>query len=265
MRQLFVSVFCFSFLIQFAQVNIAGPNTTTVLANNTASGTPWNILPNGQYATLWMTTGGMSKGLILSNFNFSIPTGATIVGIEAATTYSVCGPQTNIKDTIAKLIVGSLEAGTNQASNLYIQTCFTPVVYGSSTNLWGTTLTASDVNSPNFGFVIYISAKTNTNNFGEFNYPSNYGYMKVYYNSPTGIKSQTSITSSIFCSNKILHLNFPNTEISKIEIFSLEGKQIKEFILKNSDLDLTDLNEGIYIYSITLSAGNSVRGKFNLN
>lgn len=88
--------------------------------------------------------------LFATNFGFSIPGGATITGIiveiEKGTNSS------NLQDNGLRLLKNNLEVGSDYAQfSIPWQLSDTYVTYGGCTDLWGTTWTPSDINSPNFG------------------------------------------------------------------------------------------------------------------
>ena len=98
--------------------------------------------------------------LVFTNFSFALPSDATIVGItlslyNSATFGSASGPVT---DNIVKLYVGSQIVGDNKASATS-RAADTTITYGSSTDTWGTTLTASQVNDTAFGFVYSMNIR----------------------------------------------------------------------------------------------------------
>ena len=123
-----------------------------MLANNTATSTPWVIASNS-FASCSLNPYGYSKGLIVKNFGFSIPTTAIITGVEAAFSYS---STLWVSDTIIRLLVNNIETGNNKATNNTLVGLST--TYGASNDIWGiSTLSPLNINSSNFGFVIYRS------------------------------------------------------------------------------------------------------------
>lgn len=101
-----------------------------------------------------------SDYLDLTNFGFSVPSGATINGITVAIERSVSAAS-NSQDETVQLIKGGTASGNNKAAtatNWPVQASEASVNYGSTSDLWGLTLTDSDVNASNFG--VRIAAKT---------------------------------------------------------------------------------------------------------
>ena len=165
------------------------PNTiTNVPAVNDVIGIPsidWNFTPTviSDYAEAvsskpLYTISGLWMEKFLSNTsqlwctNFNIPnTGGTVVGIEFQLKMQRAA---RIEDLVIQLVNNNQLIGNNYAStinpvqsDMYTSEFTTPVnpvgdynIYGSSTDLWGTTgLTSSDIANTSFG--IAISFKSN--------------------------------------------------------------------------------------------------------
>lgn len=92
------------------------------------------------------------------NFGFTLPIGATIDGIEVA----VKRKANNIgaQDYIVQLLKNGTATGTQKLGNSMLDT-LTEKVYGSSSDLWGTTWTASDINNSGFGVQYSANAMNN--------------------------------------------------------------------------------------------------------
>ncbi len=89
-----------------------------------------------------------TKSLLLTNFNFNIPSGAKVLGI-AVTLYTASND--NGSDQTLYLYNGS-NLGANKAKiNTLIPTSTTASNYGGTTDLWSATLTPAIINSSSFG------------------------------------------------------------------------------------------------------------------
>ena len=92
-----------------------------------------------------------------SNFGFSIPITATITGIEVEigrhASQNQASPLRAVKDAHLHLVKAGNQVGNDLAdtSTIWITSQYLAVSYGSSTDLWGTTWTPSDVNDSDFG------------------------------------------------------------------------------------------------------------------
>lgn len=86
--------------------------------------------------------------LKVSTFGFSIPTGATIDGIVV----EVYRAGSSTVDNSVKIVKGGSVTGTDKATGTAWST--SPATYGSSTDLWGTTWTAAEINASGFGVAV---------------------------------------------------------------------------------------------------------------
>jgi len=92
-----------------------------------------------------------SSHLLVTGLGFSVPTGATVNGVEVRleAAAEVAG---EMPDENLQLIKGGTKTGTNKAdTGTDWPTAITAVDYGGTSDLWGTTLSYSDVNASNFG------------------------------------------------------------------------------------------------------------------
>jgi hypothetical protein len=145
----------------------AGPNNPSIGANNNSIGTrTWSntsyaVSSNNQYVSATsLTTSTVSQYLVATGFGFSIPSNSIINGIQVSIERSDGGTSSTryIRDNSVKIVKAGSVTGTEHAdtatnwpsSDAYAS-------YGSTTDLWGTTWTSSDINASNFG--VAISAK----------------------------------------------------------------------------------------------------------
>lgn len=121
----------------------------------TASGVDWSLLSNlgaddNSYA-LALIGEGSEAPLTLTNFGFSIPSGATIDGVavqigrKAGSQFGVNSSATLVKGGSA---TGSPEYDTDWTLS---ETSYT---FGGASSLFSATLSAADVNALNFGVII---------------------------------------------------------------------------------------------------------------
>ncbi len=100
------------------------------------------------------TTNRTTTCLKATNFGFSIPTGATIDGVVLTIEHngsSIAGLNYVLDDSVY-LVKGGIPAGSNNADLVTKwPTSDTAATYGSASDLWGTTLTYTDVNASDFG------------------------------------------------------------------------------------------------------------------
>lgn len=109
--------------------------------------------------TVYYTTSGGSQSNYLkaTNFGFTAPGTATINGVKVEINKKADNAA-NVTDTVVKLVKGGTVGGNDKSSATPWNTSFGYSSYGGSADLWGNTLTYSDVNSSTFGFVISCSA-----------------------------------------------------------------------------------------------------------
>lgn len=147
-----------------------GPNNPGTASVDSSVGTRNWTSPNNVFSSNnIMATAGAPPGttshtsyyIIITNFGFTIPSGATITGIivEIERKAIIAGAGT-CKDNRLRIIKGGSIQTTDLADTGTIwPTTDTYKTYGSSSELWGTTWTDTDINSSTFGVVISASLR----------------------------------------------------------------------------------------------------------
>ncbi|MCX6796118.1 MAG: putative metal-binding motif-containing protein, partial [Candidatus Falkowbacteria bacterium] len=116
-----------------------------------------------------------------TNYGFSIPSGATIDGIEVAINRQSSGQSSPfLRDNVVKLVKAGTVTGDNKAVTGTNWPTFSleTATYGDSSDKWGTTWTSTDINNVNFGVV--LSAK-NSNTGHNRTATVDYIQITVYY------------------------------------------------------------------------------------
>lgn len=276
MKKLFTNLFLSSLLF-CSYKGVAQLSTTkspaSVLNSTTAVGSySWTIttpladcnLPQGFLFAF-------SKGLNLSNFSFSVPVNATIVGITANITYSSMVTGTtwtaNPRDTTIKLLINGLEVGTNHATGILGTSTLTSPgsgrtkLYGTPTDTWGvSSITPGDVNSTEFGLAIYMAhypyknestAILLNNSFSLTPNPT--PVVTIYYTVPsTGIvQSQTSM-AKIYSYASSLYLKEALTQNSDLTIYDMLGNKVYHATVEQGQkqINLESLSAGVYVYKL---------------
>ena len=111
------------------------------------------VSDNGAYATSTVNDNQVTDALQCTQYGFTIPAGATILGIivriERRTSAGAAGAPR--QDAAMRV----LKAGVAQAADRSTTTPYTTADvledHGTATDLWGTAWTAADVNDTNFG------------------------------------------------------------------------------------------------------------------
>lgn len=141
----------------------AGPNTAGTGADDATVGTvawtnPGNVTASDNvYATNSAAANKTSHYLKATNFGFTIPAGATINGVVVE--WEIKANNGNATDNSIKLVKGGTITGNDRVSGT-VPTTEAFVSYGGSTDLWGLTLTASDINASTFGAVYSFETAT---------------------------------------------------------------------------------------------------------
>lgn len=140
-----------------------GPNVGGTFASDATLGVvamsnPTNaVASDNSYVTSVLTLAQASNYLKVTNFGFNIPADATITGITVAVERSGNTLSATVDNSV-KLVKGGSISGNDKASGTLWGTSDSVATYGSSTDLWGLTLTPADVNLSTFGMVISASA-----------------------------------------------------------------------------------------------------------
>ena len=124
----------------------AGPNSAGTATSNNAAGTsfwtnPSNVTGASDANFAWFDAeaSGDSEYLDVTNFGFSIPSGATINGILFEVRKREVSSSDNIFDKLVKPLKAGTAVGTDQKSGTEWGTSFAYQSYGSSSSLLGTT------------------------------------------------------------------------------------------------------------------------------
>lgn len=171
-----------------------GPNSPDSGADNAGVGTitwtsPGNVLASDDNkATAAMLQNEITHYLVATDFDFAIPTGATIDGIEAKIERNVTNAN-SVKDSSVKLVVGGAVSGNERAdTSTFYPTTDTVATYGGPADLWGLTPTVDQVNATDFGFAL---ACTNTNASSR-TARVDHMTLTVYYTEPAGSQIRRS-------------------------------------------------------------------------
>lgn len=139
----------------------AGPNSPGTLSQD-AAGPAWSNLSNVTSSNNTRATCSLlapdanSARMILSNFGFSIPTGATIDGIVLQIEgYSTTSPNTNAITYLFKTVGGTEFGSTFTTMPQTTESVVSSATFSGSSYLWETTWTPAEINSTGFGTRIF--------------------------------------------------------------------------------------------------------------
>lgn len=206
--------------------------------------------------------------LTVSDFGYAIPVGAVIDGIvlEVEKRRSAGGSSGIVEDNGLQIMKGGVLTGPNKSQyGIDWPSTDTYVTYGSSTDLWGTTWTAADINASNFGVslasISYVCGATIVTAIDHVR-------MTIYYSTATGISSKTegcgkiiSYPNPVVSENAITFSNI--TKIEQITITDILGKEQFKGSSDKNTIVLPKMNSGVYFYSI-VNDGKILTGKITV-
>ena len=144
-------------------VIITGPDTTPAARPPTAASGWTNstnvFTSNSVYATLAISANTTGTALTATGFGFSIPSSAIIHGITVNVIRKASALST-LQDATVQLLKAGTAVGSNKATFGTWSTSNVTQNYGTTSDLWGTTWTASDINNANFGLKFAAKAGT---------------------------------------------------------------------------------------------------------
>lgn len=143
----------------------------------------WTFFGGG---TIWTNTipgASVSNPLYSTNYGFTIPGTATIVGIKVTTTgaYTGLAPST-ISDGSVHLLKAGVPQTANKANGISWTNAGTALTYGNSLDTWGESppWTPTDINNSGFGVAISATNVAASNRTGHLNGQT----ITVYYTLP---------------------------------------------------------------------------------
>lgn len=138
--------------------------------------TPNNISSTGGQTYSVITKGSFSDNLFATNFGFSIPSGATILGISATFPARSTGGAADVLDNGIFLLKAGVATGSDHSGGLNWTGTLN---YGGSTDLWNAAWLPADINAVNFG--ISVAASNSNPSFSRTAYVLNPVSLTVTY------------------------------------------------------------------------------------
>jgi hypothetical protein len=141
----------------------ATASSVSVVANDYSFNNPLNALASDNSrstaASILSLLSGQTEYLQVTDFGFSIPTAATICGIEVHIEKNATNLLlnfTSVKDNSVQIIQNGTRTGTNlaQTNVVWSEDNDANYTYGYTNELWGTSWTPSDINRSDFGVAI---------------------------------------------------------------------------------------------------------------
>ena len=189
-----------------------GPQSAATAVDDGSTGTvAWSgpgdaKTSNDVYAFAGLTS-STSHYLKLTGFGFSIPAGSTVTGVSVAVERIKTGSSQDVRDASVKLVKAGSVVGSEHADTgtTWPYAADGTKTYGSGSDLWGTTLSPSDVNASGFGVAISARNLSSTGSFAKVDsvtitvtYTSGGGGGTAPSNTtPPGISGSASVGSTL--------------------------------------------------------------------
>jgi hypothetical protein len=139
-----------------APLNYAGTVVDDASVGTIVWSNPTNAqeIDTGTYAAATMLVAEVSHYLKATDFGFSIPSGATILGIQA--NIYANDTATGVVDSSVKIVKGGVISGDEKADTItsWPTATWKTTPWGGSTDLWGLSWTPTDINASNFGIAV---------------------------------------------------------------------------------------------------------------
>lgn len=158
--------------IASAQCTASSSLSGSSFVNNTGVGSfAWSSPANAASSNDLRASAGIMLGvwssansnyLIATGFGFSIPSYASVCGIQVVVEKSAggLGLGSSIIDNAVYLVKGGSVTGSNQASGSSWSASDGLATYGGSGSLWGTTWSPAEINAGNFGLAFSARLRT---------------------------------------------------------------------------------------------------------
>ncbi len=200
-----------------------------------------------------------------TGFNFAIPAGSTIEGIQIDMLQRVSSPGGGIHDSALVLVLNGAPVGNVTVNPNNWNDVPTVYTYGGATDNWGSSWTPALINDPTFGLLFRV---TNSS----YDQPASVDHltMTIYYQTGTGIFSQTSSPLVISFKNNFLQITSEGSNYlagGKVEVVSMDGKILCSTVIQsgqstlNVNFDAQNWSKRIYVVNIYSNSGNSIQRK----
>lgn len=194
--------------------------STSPYGTNNSWSNPTNVTNSDDaYAVASVDDGESSDYLTVTNFGFAISSGVVIDGIEV--TVEKKGQSSKIKDASVMLIVGGVITGDDKATTPSWSGSDFHDTYGSSSDMWGLSLTDADINSSNFG-IAFALAKSSNGGGAKQGSVDNI-QITIHYSSPLPIKLTSFKANTV--DNKKIKLEWATASEKNNDYFSLERSE----------------------------------------
>ena len=198
--------------------------------------------------SLLLFTGNVCHTILFLNSIYAV-----IIGIKVEIAKRVSQPVSTIADSAVQLLKGGIPVGNNYASPGQWPMTFSYDLYGSQTDLWGTTWTPADINSLNFG-VRYRLVNGAIDQTAEVDHIR----ITVYYTLSTGMETLTGAEIKPAYIKEDQLLLYPDKKIveGRLTLYDIAGNKIFEDMnYSGQPVSLSAYSKGIII--MHLESGNN--------
>ncbi len=134
---------------------------------------------------------------------------------------------------------------------------FTYQAHGDSANLWSTTLTPAEINSPSFGVYLRI-----TNGNIDQTAQMDHVRITVFYNTASGITESENLLFNYIIRDKKFNVTSAFKGSAAFRVFDVRGRVvIIKQITPGMPVSLEGLNPDLYIFNI-ITNEESIYGRF---
>lgn len=280
MKKLVYSIFLFLLFLHNNICFAQSFETNSPSAYNTfGTGAPWSNLSGVQftdnnpayvdlaeYPTCNSFMCYRSNVSSYSGLGFNIPVSAVLTGIQVNILQRVSSPGGGIHDSVLTLALNGSAIGINHAiANNWFDTP-TMQTYGNSNDLWGTTLSAADINNSTFG-LLYQITNTSYDQTASVDSLS----VTVFYTVGTSIFSQTSTPFFVEFINDQLVVKAQFQRFQNVSMSIINGngqvlyrKRFSEQLQLNEEISAQNWAPGIYFVRIEEREATLLRKKLIL-
>lgn len=204
----------------FASVSFSGSDHSWSNPSNAATS-------NNSRATSTITSSSnVTDYLRSTGFGFTIPSDATVTGIEVSierSGNSISGVN-GVRDNIIRLVKNNTVVGNNKANTgLTWPTTDTVATYGNASDLWGTTWSPAEINHANFGVALSATRTSGGDRTAQVDHVS----IKVHYTENTPPVANPALTST--CGIDVGLIVDTSTSIDNTELAQMKTA-LKSFI-----------------------------------
>jgi hypothetical protein len=209
------------------------------------------------FGNCFQSTCYYTRHLQATNFNFTIPSNAAIMGIVAEV-QRMASVNNVVFDSTLQVMKNGVPVGNNGASIGSWSTTNGYVMYGTPTWLWSTTWTPADINSAGFGVDLSVlNVNPNVMPMASIDHIR----ITVYYSVSTGISAASSsqhyLSASYHTSSQQVHVSYSlgaSGQTGTLKMLNVLGQTIFSQSLHASQgkeiIDAENISPGMYFIRI---------------